>query len=140
MGLSCIHPILQMKTHQITSPITAEQYIRPVFHNLDHEECWCIFLSCGNTVLCSQMLSKGTLTQTSIDSRTVLRQALLCNAKSIILLHNHLSGNPSPSQEDLRFTDQLRKACSLLDVDLLDHIIITNQSLFSFAEERTITL
>ena len=129
-----------MENIQITSPITAERYIRPFVQGLDHEECWAIFLSCGNTVIKSDMLSKGTMNATSIDVRTVLRQALLCNAKSIILLHNHLSGNPSPSQADIRFTDQLRKACCLLDVTLLDHIIITDQSLFSFAEERTITL
>lgn len=121
-------------------PLTAEQYIRPVFHDLDHEECWCIFLSCGNNVLCSQMLSKGTLIQTAIDARTVLRQALLCNAKSIILLHNHLSGNPLPSASDINFTEKLRRACQIMDVELIDHIILAGGSFFSFSEERTITL
>ena len=125
---------------QITSPITAAQFIRPVFHGLDHEECWGIFLSCGNTVISSQMLSKGTLTSTSIDSRTVIRQALLCNAKSILLLHNHLSGNPLPSVADVNLTDRIKKACSILDLNLIDHIILAEESFFSFAEERTITL
>ena len=125
---------------RITSPVTAEQFIRPVFQGLDHEECWCIFLSCGNTVLCSQMLSKGTMTSTSIDARTVLRQALLCNAKSIILLHNHLSGDPMPSVADIKLTNQLRKACVLLDINLMDHIILAEESFFSFSEEQIITL
>ena len=124
----------------ITSPITAEQFIRPVFLGLDHEECWCIFLSCGNTVLCTEMLSKGTMTSTSIDARTVLRQALLCNAKSIILMHNHLSGNPRPSIADIDLTNQLRKACALLDINLVDHIILAEESFFSFSEEQIITL
>ena len=125
---------------RITSPVTAEQFIRPVFRGLDHEECWCIFLSCGNTVLCTQMLSKGTMTSTSIDARTVLRQALLCNAKSIILLHNHLSGDPLPSVADIKLTNQLRKACVLLDINLIDHIILAEDSFFSFSEEQIITL
>ena len=129
-----------MYQNQITSPVTAEQFIRPVFQGLDHEECWCIFLSYGNTVLCTQMLSKGTMTSTSIDARTVLRQALLCNAKSLILLHNHLSGDPRPSVADINLTNQLRKACVLLDVDLVDHIILTEESFFSFSEEQIITL
>lgn len=86
------------------------------------------------------MLSKGTLTQTSIDARTVLRQALLCNAKSLILLHNHLSGNPLPSKEDIFLTSRLKKACSILDVSLVDHIILAEGSIFSFSEERIITI
>lgn len=126
--------------HTITSPLTAEQFIRPVFQGLDHEECWCIFLSCGNAVLNAQMLSKGTLTRTSIDARTVLRQALLCNAKSLILLHNHLSGNPLPSKEDIFLTGRLKKGCSILDVNLVDHIILAEGSIFSFSEERIITI
>ena len=127
-----------MKQTPITSAANAEQIIRPYLNGLDHEECWAIFLSPGNTLLKSEMLSKGTLTATAIDVRTVLRQALLNNAKSIILFHNHLSGNPSPSQHDIYFTSQLKKACDLMDLTLLDHIILSEESFFSFAEEHTI--
>ena len=80
------------------------------------------------------------MTETSIDARTVLRQALLCNAKSIILLHNHLSGNPFPSASDINFTEKLRRACQIMDVELIDHIILAEGSFFSFSEERTINL
>ena len=126
-----------MKNTPVTSASSAEKILRPCVQGLDHEECWAIFLSCGNTVLKTEMLTKGTLTSTAIDSRTVLRHALLCNAHSIILMHNHLSGSPLPSHEDIRFTDQLRKACSIMDLNLIDHIIIAEDSFFSFEEERT---
>lgn len=121
----------------ITSPATAEQFIRPHFQGLDHEECWAIFLSCGNAIISKMMLSKGTMTTTAIDTRTVLRNALLSNAKSIILLHNHLTGNPSPSSADIRFTDKLKKACSLLEIHLVDHLILAEKAFYSFANEQT---
>lgn len=126
-----------MKQTPITSATVAEQIIRPFIQGIDHEECWGIFLSCSNAVLEIEMLSKGTLTSTSIDARTVLRRALLLNARAIILLHNHPSGCPFPSSQDIRLTDQIKKACSLLDVQLLDHIIIADKSFYSFAEEQT---
>ena len=85
------------------------------------------------------MLSKGTLTETAIDCRTVLRQALLHNAAALILLHNHPSGNPKPSQQDIHFTDQLRKACLLIDIRLVDHIITSKNSFYSFIEEKVFT-
>ena len=83
------------------------------------------------------MLSKGTLTQTSIDCMTVIKPALLLNATALILLHNHPSGNPMPSVQDLEFTKRLKNACSLFDIKLLDHIIVGQDGFFSFAEERT---
>lgn len=86
------------------------------------------------------MLLKGTLTQTSIDCRTVLRNALLVNAASLILLHNHPSGDPRPSTQDIHFTERLKNACYLMDVQLLDHIIIGEDGFFNFADENIIKL
>ena len=115
----------------------AVQMLYPVIYDLDHDEAWVIFLTAGNKVLSMEMLSKGTLTQTAIDSRTILRQALLHNAASIILCHNHPSGNELPSRADIGLTDNLRKACSLLDISLLDHIIAGKDAYFSFSDEQS---
>lgn len=82
----------------------------------------------------------GTLTQTSIDNRTVIRRALLNNAAGIILLHNHPSGNPQPSQSDIQFTSGMKKACDLMDIQFLDHIIFTDVDFFSFSEEKTFNI
>ena len=119
----------------ITNPKAAEAVLHDRMHNLDHEEVWAVFLNPGAKVIDQQMLSKGTISQTSIDCRTVLRNALLVNAASLILLHNHPSGDPRPSAQDIHFTDRLRKACSIMDINLLDHIVIGDKGFFSFANE-----
>ena len=115
----------------------AAALLRDKFHALDHEEVWVLYLTSRMHPIGSEMISKGTLTATSIDCRTVLRQALLHNAAALILMHNHPSGDPLPSPNDIRFTKQLRQACSLMDVQLLDHIITADEGFYSFSEETT---
>lgn len=134
------YPIYLLKDMltSITNPSMAAGFVRNWMCQLDHEEVWAVFLTGNNSVICDMMLSKGTLTQTSIDCRTVLRNALLVNAASLILLHNHPSGTPLPSVSDINFTNQLRKVCALMDILLLDHIIITADTFYSFAEESTL--
>ena len=124
-------------TTNIKTAASAESLVHDRMCQLDHEEVWAIFLTKSLTVISEMMLSKGTLTQTSIDCRTVLRNALLVNAASIILLHNHPSGDPRPSVQDIHFTERLKKACSLMDISLIDHIVIGRDGYFSFAEEIT---
>ena len=96
----------------ITTAASAATMLHDRMNNLDHEEVWVIYLTSRVTPLGTEMLSKGTLTETTIDCRTVIRQVLLKNAAAIILLHNQPSGEPTPSASDIRFTDRLRKACS----------------------------
>lgn len=126
------------KQEYLTNATIAEGYLHDRISNLDHEEVWAVFLTGNHSVISEMMLSKGTLTHTAIDCRTVLRNALLVNAASVILLHNHPSGDPRPSIQDIHFTDRLRKACSLMDIQLLDHIVIGKDGFFSFADERTL--
>ena len=132
-----ILPIIHMQTNIINS-VTAEEILHDTMHGLDHEEVWCLFLNASHSCLGKQMLSRGTLTQTSIDCRTVIKPALLVNATAVILLHNHPSGNPLPSFKDMEFTKRLKNACSLFEIDLIDHIIIGKDGFFSFADERTL--
>ena len=113
----------------------AIQLFYPVLSGLDHEEAWVLFLNPNNEVISLDMLSKGTLHKTALDSRTIFRQALLKNAAAIILCHNHPSGNEKPSQADIGLTDNLRKACKLMDIPLLDHIILSSGKYYSFADE-----
>lgn len=114
----------------------AVRLVYPVLYGLDHEEAWVIFLTTCNGVIAAEMLSKGTLTNTAIDSRTILRQALLRNAAAIILCHNHPSGKERPSMADIDLTENLHKACFLLDIRLIDHIIVGADGYFSFSEEQ----
>ena len=121
----------------IVNSVTAEEVLHDTMHGLDHEEVWCLFLNGSNSCLGKEMLSRGTLTQTSIDCRTVIKPALLYNATAVILLHNHPSGDPRPSVQDIHFTERLKKACSLMDISLIDHIVIGKDGFYSFAEEIT---
>ena len=123
---------------QIACCRTAQEVVHDHMKGLDHEEVWIIHLTNANTVISAEMIAMGTLSQTSIDCRTVLRAALLQNAAAIILAHNHPSGLPLPGQSDIKFTGELRAACNLMNIKLLDHIILADDSFFSFAQEQTL--
>ena len=109
--------------------------LRDNLADLDHEELWGIFLRPDHTLITAEMLTKGTLNATLIDARTVLRHSLLNNAAKVIVVHTHPSGNPMPSQYDIDETRKVRAACLMLDIPLVDHVILADDSFYSFAEE-----
>ena len=119
---------------RINNSSDAASIIIPELQTLDHEESWVLFLTADNRLLCKEMITKGTLTSTPLDARTILRRALLNNAAAIILTHNHPSGNPSPSNSDIKMTSDIKDACNLMSITLVDHLIISTDSYFSFAD------
>ena len=119
---------------RINNRSDAASIIIPELQTLDHEESWVLFLTADNRLLCKEMITKGTLTSTPLDARTILRRALLNNAAAIILTHNHPSGNPSPSNSDIKMTSDIKEACHLMSITLVDHLIISTDSYFSFAD------
>lgn len=124
-------------TFPIKNSSQAANLLRYFLSDIDHEECWGLFLNGQGNLISGEMLTKGTLTTTLIDARCILKKALLLDATSVIIGHNHLSGSPSPILNDITQTDRIRKACSLMDVALIDHIIIAEDAYFSFSDERT---
>ena len=98
------------------------------------EECKIILLNRANEPLGIYNLSKGGSSGTVVDSKIIFSVALKCHASGIIIAHNHPSGNKNPSGEDINITKNLIKAGKLLDVIILDHIILTNDEYFSFAD------
>lgn len=99
------------------------------------EEVKVLLLNRSNQTLGLYALAKGGLTSCVVDVRIILSVALKSLATGIILVHNHPSGNLKPSQDDLKITEQLNSACKLLNIQLLDHLIITKHDYFSFADE-----
>ena len=97
-----------------------------------------LYLNQSNQVLGCNTISKGGLTNTSVDVRTILQGALLTNAIAIILGHNHPSGNTRPSRDDEMVTQQIVKAAQMLDIRVLDHIIYTRENYYSFTDEGKI--
>ena len=119
----------------IKASAQAAGYLREDLRNLDHEESWILLLNSANLPLAKKMITVGTLKSTPIDHRRVIKEALLTNASAIILFHNHPSGSAVPSVSDINETQRLKRACDIFDIELLDHIILTDESFYSFAEE-----
>jgi DNA repair protein RadC len=119
---------------KITSSQNAFELLRPLIVDLPHEEFWIVFLNNSHVFLGCQQLSKGGISQTTVDIRLALKQALLHESTAIILAHNHPSGTLKPSASDHEITKKFRKGCDILDVKLLDHLIVTENSYFSFAD------
>jgi DNA repair protein RadC len=106
----------------------------PVIGDLEIEEFWILLLNRSNRVISKFMTSMGGFTSTIIDVRAIMRKALEKAATSMILCHNHPSGNLLPSDADLAITRKIRDAGNLMDIKVLDHLIITQTSYYSFAD------
>lgn len=104
---------------------------------LEHEELWVAFLNRANVVMSFEMLFKGALDSVIISHRDIIAKALSKRATNIILFHNHPSGCPTPGTSDIEQTRLLQKACKMMEIGMLDHIIVSQNSYFSFADERT---
>lgn len=120
---------------KITSSRSAFEIMQPIIGELPHEEFWVIYLNNSNTVLQKQQLSKGGITGTVVDVRLVLKTALEVGAVGILLVHNHPSGAIKPSSADVQITNKLKEGAKSLDIKVLDHVIITEKTYFSFADE-----
>lgn len=116
------------------SPQAVRDYLRLRLQGRPHEVFGVIFLSAQNQVLAFEELFRGTLTQTSVYPREVVKRALAHNAAAVILAHNHPSGIAEPSRSDEALTTALRQALGLVDVKVLDHFVIGAGSAMSFAE------
>jgi DNA repair protein RadC len=102
---------------------------------LTHEEFWIVFLNNSNKVIFKSQLSKGGITGTVVDVRLVFKMALEVGATALILCHNHPSGSLKPSDDDKKITQKLKRAGESLEIKVLDHLIVTENSYFSFADE-----
>ncbi|MCM5661751.1 RadC family protein [Galbibacter mesophilus] len=111
------------------------ELMQPRIGELPHEEFWIIYLNNSNAVLQTLQLSKGGITGTLVDVRLVLKQALELNATAMILAHNHPSGTLKASEADKDITQKIKNAAGSMDIKLLDHLIVTEKTYFSFADE-----
>jgi DNA repair protein RadC len=122
----------------VKSSETVYRLFHPLLGDLEHEEFWLLMLNRANRILGRFKVSQGGLSGTVIDTRIILKKALDNLASSIIVCHNHPSGNKQPSDADVKITEKLKKAAEMLEIKLLDHVIIADKSYFSFADEGLI--
>lgn len=118
----------------LTSPRAVRDYLQLLLRSREQEVFMVIFLDAQHRVLAAEELFHGTLTQTSVYPREVVKRALYHNAAAVIFAHNHPSGVAEPSQSDQLLTDALKQALSLVDVRVLDHFIVAGAGSLSFAE------
>ncbi len=111
------------------------ELMNPLIGDLNIEEFWVIYLNQRNGVIRHEKLSIGGISQTVVDLRLILKTALELMATGIVLVHNHPSGNLNPSSPDRLLTERIKKAAETIDIDVLDHVIVTQKSYFSFAEQ-----
>jgi len=119
----------------LTSPGAVRDYLRLTLSGREHEVFVGVFLDAQNRVIASEELFRGTLTQTSVYPREVLKRALYHNAASIIFAHNHPSGVAEPSRADEVLTQSLKTALGMVDIRVLDHFIIGHNCALSFSEK-----
>ena len=122
-------------TDVLTSPKSVRDYLKLTLARLAHEVFVAVFLTSQNRVIKVEEIFRGTLTQTSVYPREIVKLALAHNAASVIFAHNHPSGEPNPSQADRALTKTLADALALIDVRVLDHFIVAPGASLSFAEQ-----
>ncbi len=130
---------LALKVNQptkITTSTDVYELLKYEIVNLKQEKLFAIFLNTKNEVISYQAIFTGTQNQSITHPREIFHAAIKHNAVKIIIAHNHPSGNVTPSQEDIAFTNQLKEASLLLQIPLLDHVILGNTNFYSFLEHK----
>jgi len=131
--LSEVPELPQIKCSKDVSDI-----FQPLLADLAHEEFWILFLNRSNRVINRMKLSQGGISGTVTDVRLVMKRAIEYLASGIILCHNHPSGNLNPSESDSNITRKIKEAGNLMDIQLLDHLIISDKDYYSFADNGLI--
>lgn len=122
------------EANALTSPAVVKDFLRLKLGDRPHEVFAVIFLDSQHRVLAIEELFRGTLSQTSVYPREVVKETLARNAAAVVLVHNHPSGSADPSRADEVLTNTLRQALALVDVRVLDHLVVTRTSVLNFAE------
>lgn len=110
------------------------RHMHPIMQDLDVEEFWVLFLNQNHRLIKKIRISHGGLSEVSVDLRIIMREAVLANATILAVCHNHPSGSISPSRQDDALTESIRRACEVMRIRLMDHLIIVDGSYFSYHE------
>ena len=110
-------------------------HMRPVMQDLDVEEFWVLLLNQHYRLIKKIRISHGGITETAVDIRIIIREAVLANSTILAVCHNHPSGNISPSRQDDELTRSIKRACELMRIHFLDHVIVTDGQYYSYHEQ-----
>lgn len=119
----------------LSSATAIYNYMRPKMQDLDTEEAWILLMNRSFKLIKSQCISHGGISETAVDVRIIMREALLNNSTVIALCHNHPSGNTVPSRDDDRLTQSVKAAAETMRIHLADHVIVTDGNYYSYREQ-----
>ena len=120
---------------QMSTAADIYEYMHTRMQDLDVEEAWVLLMNQNFRLIKDVRISHGGITETAVDIRIIIREAILANATIIALCHNHPSNNPRPSKDDDRLTERVQKACETMRIHLLDHIIVCDGVYYSYHEQ-----
>jgi DNA repair protein RadC len=127
-----------IKRDKITTSNDAYLIMRSNMLDLPHEEFWLLILNRANAVIKKELISRGGVSGTVVDTKIIFKTAVQHYASSLIICHNHPSGNLKPSEADIKITKNIKEAGRIMDIPLIDHLIITDSGYYSFADEGMI--
>ena len=131
--------VAEAQAHEkVLSDNDVVRIMEPVLGDLQYEECWALYLASSGKVLDRVRISQGGVQSTVVDCKMVIRRALELLAVQIVLVHNHPSGSPEPSQQDRVLTERVSKAAELFEIRLLDHVIVARGAHYSFRAHNLI--
>ncbi len=134
LGKRCLgHQVVKRET--IGSSVDVFELMRHKLRDLPYEEFWVLYLNNSNKLIEAVKMSQGGISGTVVDTRLILKNAIEHLASGIILVHNHPSGNLKPSEEDIQITQKLASGAKVFDIQVLDHLIISDEQFISFADE-----
>lgn len=110
-------------------------FMRPAMQDLDVEEAWIVLLNQNYKLISRERISHGGISETAVDIRVIMEKAVLAKATILVLCHNHPSNNARPSTDDDRLTDRVKKACDIMRIYFLDHLIVTDGKFYSYRDE-----
>lgn len=120
---------------RLSSPQDIYEYMHPTMQDLDVEEAWVLLLNQGFRLIKPVRLSDGGISETAVDIRLIMKEAIVNNATVIALCHNHPSNNLFPSRNDDNLTQNVKKACETMRIHFLDHVIVTDGAYYSYSEK-----
>ena len=120
---------------RLSSPQDIYEYMHPTMQDLDVEEAWVLLLNQGFRLIKPVRLSHGGISETAVDIRLIMKEAIVNNATVIALCHNHPSNNLFPSRNDDNLTRNVKKACETMRIHFLDHVIVTDGAYYSYSEK-----
>lgn len=123
------------KRQDLGSATAVYNYMHPRMQDLDVEEAWILLMNQNFKLIKAVRISHGGITETAVDVRVIMKEALMVNATVMALCHNHPSGNNTPSRLDDNLTERIRKACDIMRIYFLDHVIVCDGAYYSYREK-----